>query len=92
MLDFQSEKEQRGAERSPGHKPLGMNAQGLSADAVKFTALRGTVLWVAVTLVKPHFLEIYLFCFHFNGKEWQYYKHAPLKLIAALVMQPGAVF
>lgn len=86
MLDFQSEKEQRGAEISPEHKPLEMNAQGLSADAVKFTALGGTVLWVAIALVKPHFLEIYLLCFHFNGKEWQNYKHAPLKLIAALVM------
>lgn len=81
-----SEKEQRGAEISPGHRPLEMNARRRSANAVKLTTLGGTVLWVAVALVKPHFLEVYLFCFHLNGKECQYYKRAALKLMAALVM------
>lgn len=30
-------------------------------------------LWVPVAPVKPHLLEISLFCFHFNGKEGRYY-------------------
>lgn len=63
-----------------------MNARGWSAKAVKLTALGGTVLWVAAALVKSHFFEVHLFCFRFNGKEWQYYKCAALKLIAALDM------
>lgn len=30
-------------------------------------------LWVPVAPVKPHLLEISLFCFHFSGKEGRYY-------------------
>lgn len=50
----------------------------------KVSVLGATVLWVAAALVKPHFLEVHEFCFHFNGKKWQYYKCAALKLTATL--------
>lgn len=62
---FQRKSEQRGAKISLGHRPLEINAQGWSANAVKHLCLEALS---SVVLVKSHFLEVHEFCFHFNGK------------------------